>query len=70
MSHVIKSYAELSWPVAAVETIADRDRSPKLLTWIPNKTLLSTGTVLVVAVQISRDFLGQVGAWHHGGINE
>jgi hypothetical protein len=70
MSHILKSFAELSWPVVALDTITNRDFSLQLLASIPPRTLLGTGTPLVAAVQRSRDLLRRDGAWHHGGINE
>jgi hypothetical protein len=70
MSHILKSFAELSWPVVALDTIANRDRSLQLLASIAPRILLGTGTPLAAAVQSSRELLVQIGPWHHGGINE
>jgi len=70
MSHILKSFAELSWQVVGLDPIHNRDLSLQLLASIPPRTLLGTGTRLVAAVQSSRDLLVQIGPWHHGGINE
>ena len=70
MSHIIKSFAELSWPVVVLDAIDNPDVSLQLLPSISPTTLPGTDTLLVAAVQSSLDPLAQVGAWHHGGINE
>jgi hypothetical protein len=70
MSHILKSFAELSWPAIALDTIANQDLSLQLLASLPPRTLLGTGTPLAAAGQSSRDLHAQIGPWHHGGINE
>jgi len=70
MSHIVKSFAELSWPVVALDTIANRDLSLRLLARILPRALLGTGTPLMAVVQSSRELRVEIGPWHHGGINE
>jgi hypothetical protein len=69
MSHIVKSFAELSWPVAALDAIHNHV-SLQLLALSPPGTSPRWATSLELAMQRSRDLLAQVGAWHHGGINE
>ena len=70
MSHILKSFAELSWEVIALNTINNRDVSLQLLALSPPGTSPRWATPLELAMHRSRDLLAQVGAWHHGGINE
>ncbi|MGD0259792.1 MAG: hypothetical protein ABSD29_08185 [Verrucomicrobiota bacterium] len=67
---IVKSFAELSWQVVALDTIDNRDVSLQLLTASPPGTSSGTATPLEQAMQRSRDLLAQLGPWHHGGINE
>ena len=70
MSHIIKSFAELSWQIVAPGVTDDRDVSLRLLAGILPRALLGTGTPLVAVVQSSRELRVEIGPWHHGGINE
>jgi hypothetical protein len=70
MSRIVKSFAELSWPVVALDPIHNRDVSLQVLALSPPGTSPGWATPLELAMQRSRDLLAQVGAWHHGGINE
>ena len=70
MSHILKSFAELSWQVVGLDTIANRDLSLPSLAWITPRALLATGPPFVAVVQSSRELFVQIGPWHHGGINE
>jgi hypothetical protein len=70
MSPVLKSFAELSWPVVALDPIHNREVSLQLLALSPPATSPGLATPLELAVQRSRDLLARVGAWHHGGLNE
>ena len=70
MSHIVKSFAELSWQVVALDTIDNRDVSLQLLASSLPGTSPGTATPLEQAMQRGRDLLAQIGAWHHGGINE
>jgi hypothetical protein len=69
MSHIVKSFAELSWPVVALDPIHDHV-SLQLLALGPPGTSPGTVIPIVQAIQRSRDLLAQDGAWHHGGLNE
>jgi len=70
MSHSVKSFTGLSWPVLALDTIDNRDVSLQLLALSPPGASGGTATALEPAMQRSRDLPAQLGAWHHGGINE
>ena len=70
VSDTVKSFAELSWQVVALDTIDNRDVSLQLLASSPPGTSTGTVTPLEQAMQYSPDLLAQIGAWHHGGINE
>jgi hypothetical protein len=70
MSHIVKSFAELSWQVVALDTIDNPDVSLRLLASSPPRTSPDTATSLVQAMPRRRDLRAQIGAWHHGGINE
>jgi hypothetical protein len=70
MSHILKSFAELSWPLVALGPIDNRDVSLPLLALSPPGTSPGWANPLELAMQGSRELLAQVGAWHHGGINE
>jgi hypothetical protein len=67
---VVKSFAELSWPVVAFDTIDNRDISLRLLVLSPPGTSGGTATPLERTTQHTRDLLAEIGGWHHGGINE
>jgi hypothetical protein len=69
MSRIVKSFAELSWPVAALDPI-HKHVSLQLLALSPPGTAPGWATPLELAMQRSRDLVAQVGAWRHGGINE
>jgi hypothetical protein len=70
MSHTVKSFAELSWQAVALETIAIPDVSPQLLAPSLRRPSPGTAVLLAQAMKLRGDFLAQIGAWHHGGINE
>jgi hypothetical protein len=70
MSHIVKSFAESSWRVVALDTTDNQDVLLQLVASSPVGTSPGTVTPLEPAMQRGSDLLEQIGAWHHGGINE
>jgi len=70
MSRIVKSFAELSWRVVALDPIDDRDVSLPLLIVSPPGTSAGTATPLEQAMPRSRFLFEQGDAWQHGGMNE
>lgn len=69
MSHILKSFAELAWPVVAVAPIHNRV-SLQLLALSPQAIVPAVAVPLEHATGRPPRHLMDAGGWHHGGINE
>jgi hypothetical protein len=70
MSRSLKSFADLSLKVIAVDTIDNRDVSLQFQASSPQATSPAATTPLEQLTERRRDLLADTNRWHHGGINE
>ena len=70
MSHRVKPFAELSWQVVALDTMDNQDLPLQLLASSPPGTPPDAAIPYEAARQRRGNLFAQIGAWHHGGLNE